>query len=107
MVSSTSPSATLVRTSAPPTTMTGGLESVELRLRFVECSGQHGNFMLGRHQIGPGSCGLLRLVNCLEGLEAFLHSHDPFDVVGAGGDELITKHLVVIVRQLGEEKTSI
>ncbi len=103
MVASTSTSAALVRTSAPPTTMTGGLEFFELRLGFVECSGQHGDFMLGRHQVGPCSSGLLRLVNHLEGLKDFLHGHDPFVVVGAGGDELITKHLVVIVRQLVKE----
>ena len=103
IVASTSTSAALVPTSAPATTITGRLEFVKLCLGFVEGSGQHGDFMLGRHQIRPGSCGLFRLVNCLEGLEDFLHGHGPFVVVGAGGDELVTKHLVVIVRQLVKE----
>ncbi len=103
MVASTSTSAALVPTSPPPTTMTGRLEFFKLRLGFVECSGQHGDFMLGRHQVGPGFSGLLQLVNRLEGLTDFLHGHDPFVVVGAGGDELITKHLVVIVRQRVKE----
>ena len=39
-------------------------------------------------------------VNSLEGFKDFFHGHGPFVVVGAGGDELVMTHLVVIVRQL-------
>jgi hypothetical protein len=102
-VASTSTSTALVPTSAPATTITGWLEFVKLQLGFVEGSSQHGDFMLSRHQVGPGSCGLFWLVNRLEGLEDFFHGHGPFVVVGAGRDKLVTKHIIIVVRHFVKE----
>ncbi len=59
--------------------------------------------MLGGHQIGSGAGGLLHPVDQLQGLKDFILGLLPLVVGGAGCDEPVAKHFIVVAGKLIKE----
>jgi hypothetical protein len=85
-------------TTAPAATPTQQLHLVELNIVLGKVGSEHGDFKLGGHQVNPGASSLLRPVDQLQGLKDFIMGHLP--VGGAGYNELVTKHFVVVAGKL-------
>ncbi len=92
----TTPTTTTTTTTTPDATTTQQPHLVELDVGLGKVGSEHGDLMLGGHQVGPGASGLPRLVDCFQGLKDFILSHLPLVVGRAGCDELLEKHFIVL-----------
>jgi hypothetical protein len=76
---------------------------VELDVGLGKVGSEHGDFMLGGHQVSPGASGLLHPVDHLQGLKDFILGHLPLVVGRAGCNELVAKHFIVVDGKLTKE----
>ncbi len=76
---------------------------MELGVGLGKVGSEHGDLVLGGHQVSPGASGLLPLVDHFQGLKDFILGHLSLVVGGAGCDELGAKHFIVVAGKLIKE----
>jgi hypothetical protein len=99
----TTPTTIITTTTAPAATTTQQLHLVELNVGLGKVGSEHGDLMLGGHQVSLGASGLLHLVEHFHGLKDIILGHLPLVVGRAGWDELLAKHFIVVGRKLIKE----
>jgi hypothetical protein len=80
---------TLTTITTPTTTIAQQLDLVELDVGLGKVGSEHGDLVLGGHQVGLGASSLLCFVDCFEGLKDFVLGHISFVVGKEGINELI------------------
>jgi hypothetical protein len=83
-------------TAPTTTTTTQHLDLVKFGVGPSKVGSEHGNLVLGGHQVGPDASGLHHLVDYFKGLKDFILGHFPFVVGVAGSNELVAKHFIVL-----------